>query len=120
MANLKRHMIEIVKEVKAGETVTEKFLTPIFLPMSVVYEAIDLSAEIEKVADDDSVKKEKELMEKMLVFVSDKIYGKQFTKDQLFNGLHAPDAIKVLQDQILFVSRGMQNDETKKYLAKKN
>jgi len=35
MAELKRHMIELVKDVKEGELVTEKYLTPMFLPMSV-------------------------------------------------------------------------------------
>ncbi|WP_286201365.1 hypothetical protein [Bacillus sp. ISL-4] len=41
MANLKRNMIELVKEVKEGEIVTEKYLTPVFIPFSVVYEALD-------------------------------------------------------------------------------
>lgn len=48
MANLKRNMIELVKEVKEGEIVTEKYLTPVFIPFSVVYEAIDMTDEIDK------------------------------------------------------------------------
>ncbi|MFE5428168.1 phage tail assembly chaperone G [Peribacillus simplex] len=47
------------------------------------------------------------------------MYNKQFTKEDLFNGLHAPDAIQTLQEQIIFVAQGRQNDETKKFLAKK-
>ncbi|MGW8428824.1 hypothetical protein ACWGJQ_25825 [Peribacillus simplex] len=39
MANLKRNMIELVKEVKEGEIETVKYLTPVFIPFSVVYEA---------------------------------------------------------------------------------
>lgn len=107
-------MIELITEVKEGELVTKKYLTPMFLPLSVVYEAIDLMAEMQNV----NVNNEKEMIEKLLAFVADKAYGGQFTKDELFQGLHAPDAMRVLQDQVLFVARGDQNDDTKKYLAK--
>ncbi|UII58121.1 hypothetical protein LS684_21095 (plasmid) [Cytobacillus spongiae] len=121
MANLKRNMIELVKEVKEGEIVTEKFLTPVFLPFSVVYEAIDMMEEIEKSEEETkNSNSEKELINKLLDFVANKVYNKQFTKDDLFNGLHAPDAIQTLQEQIMFVAQGRQTDETKKFLAKKN
>lgn len=119
MANLKRNMIELVKEVKEGEIVTEKYLTPVFLPMSVVYEAIDMTQEIDKSDSKKSIS-EKELIDKLLDFVANKVYNKQFTKDELFNGLHAPDAIQTLQEQIIFVAQGRQTDETKKFLAEKN
>ena len=115
MANLKRNMIELVKEVKEGEIVTEQYWTPVFLPMSVVYEAIDLMVEEEQ-----SKSNEREMIDKLLDFVANKIYKGQFTKDELLNGLHAPDAIQVLQEQILFIAQGQQSDETKNYLAKKN
>lgn len=119
MANLKRNMIELVKEVKEGEIITEKYLTPVFLPFSVVYEAIDMTEEIEKSEENKNSKSEKILIDKLLDFVANKIYNKQFTKEELFNGLHAPDAIQTLQEQIIFVAQGKQNDETKKFLAKK-
>ncbi|MGC4375929.1 hypothetical protein WD019_03155 [Fictibacillus sp. Mic-4] len=116
MANLKRNMIELVKEVREGEIITEKYLTPVFIPFSVVYEAIDMTEEIEKAED----KNEKDLIDKLMDFVANKIYKGQFTKQDLYNGLHAPDAIQVLQDQILFVAQGRQTDETKEFLAKKS
>jgi len=116
MAKLKRHMIELVKEVKAGEIVTEKYLTPVFIPLKVVYEAIDLMAKIDKA----TIANEKELIDEMLDFVANKIYSGQFTKDELFNGLHAPNAVRVLQDQIFFVARGTQSEATKKYLAERS
>lgn len=118
MANLKRNMIELVQEVKEGEIVTKKYLTPMFLPMRVVYESIDMAAEIDEGAE--NANEEKELIEKLLSFVADKVYGSQFTRDELFDGLHAPDAIRVLQEQIMFVARGQQSDATKKYLEKKD
>ncbi|MFI8495299.1 phage tail assembly chaperone G [Peribacillus butanolivorans] len=119
MANLKRNMIELVKEVKEGEIETVKYLTPVFIPFSVVYEAIDMTQEIDKSEEAKSATSEKELIDKLLDFVANKIYNKQFTKEDLFNGLHAPDAIQTLQEQIIFVAQGRQNDETKKFLAMK-
>jgi hypothetical protein len=116
MANLKRNMIEIVKEVKEGEIVTEKYLTPVFIPLSIVYQAIDLINDMEKTTKFD----EKDLIEKIIDFVANDIYKGQFTKEELKNGLHAPQAVETLYEQILFVARGQQNDETKKFLAKKN
>lgn len=114
MADLKRNMIELVKEVKQGELVTEKYLTPLFIPMKTVYEAIDIMEEIEASAG--SAKAEKEIIDKLLIFVVD-LYGKQFTKEELRDGLHGPTATQKLQEQVLFAARGVQDDDTKKYLA---
>lgn len=114
MANLKRNMIELVKEVDGDNVKTEKYLTPPFIPLSVVYEAMDLAEEMEK-----GEKSERDMIEILLDFVANRVYGKQFTKEELLNGLHAPDAIQTLQDQVLFVSQGQQTDETKNFLAKK-
>ncbi|MGG3383082.1 phage tail assembly chaperone G [Heyndrickxia faecalis] len=113
MANLKRNMIELVTDVKEGEIITKKYLTPPFIPLSVVYEALDLEGELQ-----DRKTSPKETFDKMLDFVATKIYNGQFTKEDLFNGLHAPDAANILREQVLFVAQGRQNEETKKYLAK--
>lgn len=115
MANLKRNMIELVKEVKEGEIVTEKYLTPVFIPLSVVYEGLDLADQLEKSNAD-----EKEKIERLVNFIADEVYGKQFTKDDLKNGLHGPQAIETLHRQLVFATNGFQDDETKKFLAKKN
>ncbi|WP_026572502.1 phage tail assembly chaperone G [Bacillus sp. UNC438CL73TsuS30] len=120
MANLKRNMIELVKEVKEGEIVTKKYLTPVFIPFSVVYEAIDMTEQIDKSDSNKNASSERELIDKLMDFVANKIYKGQFTKEELFNGLHAPDAIQTLQEQIVFVAQGKQTDETKKFLAKKS
>lgn len=116
MANLKRNMIELVKEVKEGEIITEKFLTPVFIPMSVIYEAMDL---MEKIDDPENEMSEKQTVDTLLDFVANKVYKDQFSKDDLVNGLHAPDAINVLQEQVLFIAQGQQTDATKEFLAKK-
>lgn len=117
MADLKRNMIELVKDVKQGELITEKYLTPLFISMKTVYEAIDMMEHIDEAAG--SAESEKELIDKLSIFVVN-LYDKQFTKEELFNGLHAPDATQKLQEQVLFAARGVQDDDTKKYLAKTN
>ncbi|MGD7007625.1 phage tail assembly chaperone G [Metabacillus sp. 84] len=116
MANLKRNMIELVKDVREGEIITEKYLTPVFIPLSVVYQAMDLTSDFEKGKQEMS---ERELIGKLIDFVANDIYKNQFTKEELENGLHAPDAITILQQQILFVAQGQQTDETKKFLEKR-
>ena len=62
--------------------------------------------------------KREELLEKMIDFVASRIYNNQFTKEELFNGLHAPDSSRVLYEQILFITQGSQSDETKKFLTR--
>lgn len=114
MANLKRNMIELVQEVKEGEIITKKYLTPVFVPLSVLYEALDMIDEVDK-----SNTAEKELVDKMLDFVATRIYKDQFTKEELFNGLHAPDSSRILYQQILFITQGAQSEDTKKYLTSK-
>ncbi|SEQ23733.1 hypothetical protein SAMN05216232_1992 [Virgibacillus subterraneus] len=117
MADLKRNMIELVKDVKQGELITENYLTPLFIPMKMVYEAIDMMEAIEDSAG--SAKSEKEIIDKLSIFVVN-LYDKQFTKEELNNGLHGPEATQKLQQQVLFAARGVQDDDTKKYLAGKN
>jgi len=117
MANLKRNSIEIVKEVKAGEVITEKYWTPVFIDLDVVYEALDI---MERFEDKENPVKEREMLELLIDFTANKIYGKEFTPKQLRNGLHAPQAIETLQEQLIFIAQGEQTDETKKFLEKKN
>ncbi|WP_273128952.1 phage tail assembly chaperone G [Bacillus weihaiensis] len=116
MANLKKNAIVLVKEVKEGEIVDATYYTPAFIPMSVVYQAIDLNQEMTKI----TASNEKEMINKMVDFVTNDIYKNQFTKEELENGLHAPDAIQTLQQQVIFITQGQQTDEVKKLLAKKN
>lgn len=112
MANLKRNMIELVKEVKGDEVITETYWTPPFIPMSVVYEAIDLLDENEE------IKTEKQRLDILTEFVAKNIYKDAFTKEQLQDGLHAPDAAQTLMEQVAFIAQGQQSDATKNFLAK--
>lgn len=114
MANLKRSRLTLVTEVKEGEIIEKTFLTPPFLPMSVMYEGLDAADAIEK-----GELSEREKIEKMSIFVADTLYKGQFTFEELTDGLHGPDAIKTLQEQLIFATNGYQSDETKNFLAKK-
>lgn len=115
MANLKRSKIELVTEVKEGEIITKVFYTPPFLPMSVMYEGLDVAEAIEN-----GELSEREKLEKMAIFVADTLYKGQFTTEDIENGLHGPEAIEALQEQLVFSTNGYQSDETKNFLAKKN
>jgi hypothetical protein len=118
MANLKRNMIELVKNIeevqKGGEVELEKYWTPPFIPFSKVRQALQMQKELDK-----EETTELESMELLTQFVVEEIYNKQFTIDDLYNRLHAPDGIAALTDQLMFVAQGDQTDATKKFLEKK-
>lgn len=126
MANLKRNSIKLFKEMKGEEVVTETFWTVPFPPLSMVYEAADIVGEYEEKQQDAhkngtvlSSKSVRNQLERMAEFLADRLYGKQFTKEDLAERFYGPNAFEALQDQVLFVATGMQNDETKKFLDKK-
>src|SRR5690625_910725 len=119
MSKLKRTYIELVKNpeevLKGGEVELEKYWTPAFIPFSIVRDSLGLQSELES-----GELSELDIMDKLVDFVANNIYGGQFTKDDIYNRLHAPNAIEELQNQILFVAQGQQSDSTKKFLEKKN
>ncbi|MCJ0932547.1 hypothetical protein MST22_15475 [Virgibacillus halodenitrificans] len=118
MANLKRNMIELIKNpeevMNGGEVELQKYWTPAFIPFSKVRDAISLQTEL-----DEGELTELDMMDKLADFIANDIYGKQFTKDDLYNRLHAPDAIDSMQQQVMFVAQGNQSEATKNFLAKK-
>ena|SRR5699024_1876525 len=122
MANLKRNMIKLVKNpqeaMKGAEIEYETFWTSPFLPADVTYEAADLS---DMMQSEEKMNKmtEREAMELLQNFVVDKVYGGQFTSDDMNKKFHGPDLFQTLQNQIMFIAQGQQTDETKKFLAKK-
>lgn len=108
---MKRNFIRLVKEVdEKGEVKYDTYITPAFIPFTLVYEATDVMSGLDG-------KSEKENMDIMLDMIV-KIYNNQFTAKQLREGLHAPDATETLQQQIEFVASGAMDDKRKKELAK--
>jgi len=110
-------MIKLVKNteeaVKGAEIELEKFWTPPFIPFSFTIQSVKMMEELEK-----KDMSELDQMDKLADLVT-KIYGNQFSKEDLYNRLHAPDAITELQSQVFFIARGEQTDETKKFLKEK-
>lgn len=115
MSKLKRNFIKLVTGVEEGEVQTKVYYTPPFIPFTLVYEAMDIMAGAEK-----EDKSERDMFNDFAVFIAEGVYQKQFTVDQLLEGLHAPDAIQTLREQVEFVAQGNQSEETKKFLAEKN
>lgn len=116
MANkLKRNYIQLVENPNAEEIKLETFLTPHFIPLDVLYEAIDIMAELEQVETGEKEMSFKEQLDKLIDIVV-KIYGKQLTKKDIKTRLHAPDALDTLRKQVEFIANGQQDEETKKFI----
>lgn len=120
MSNLKRNMIELVKNpedvLKGGEAEIEKVWTPAFIPLRVARDAIQLSIDLETNIELSEIDK----FDKLADFVSNEIYGGKIKKDDIYNRMHAPGGKDVLYNQLYFVAQGQQSDETKKFLEKKD
>lgn len=118
MAELKRNMIELIKnpeEVnKGGEPEIERYWTKSFIPFRVVMEAFELDEELKN-----GKLKESEKLLKMANFVAEEAYGGAFTAEYLLDHLHAPNGAEELQKQIAFIATGGQTEETKKFLREK-
>ncbi|EHJ08440.1 phage tail assembly chaperone G [Staphylococcus simiae] len=116
----KRNFIKLTQIDKQGNAVTDTegnvkfdtFITPTQIPFRKIYDAADLMD-----GQVDEEKSSKESIDEMLDFVVD-IYNNQFTKEDLLDRLHAPDAVEELQRQIQFIAQGQMDEERKKQLAK--
>ncbi|OEK41308.1 phage tail assembly chaperone G [Staphylococcus saprophyticus] len=104
---LNQMKIELVKDVKDnGELETEVFYSPKFIPFSKLIRA---TKTLEKVED----KSEMEAIDEMFQVVAD-LYNNQFTAQELSDGLHAPDAVRVIRENIEFISTGELPEDAKK------
>src|SRR5699024_992449 len=124
MAHLKKNLLELVKNTeevnKGGEVVIGRFWTPVHIRVEVMYEALDLSEEMANIESGKSKNSFRDAMDLMMDFIGNKAYNGPFTKDDLLERLHAPDAINTLQEQIMFIAQGETSDSTKNFLANKN
>lgn len=116
----KRNFIKLVQVDKKGNAVTDTegnakfdtYITPTQIPFRKIYDAADL---MDSTSDENTSAQEN--IDQMLDMVVD-IYNNQFTKDDLLDRLHAPDAVEELQQQIQFIAQGQMDEERKKQLAK--
>lgn len=115
----KLHFIELIKDIKEdGEVETKVYFTPKFIPFSKLIAITDKLQEIEKVdeSDKENEKSETETIKEMFKLVAEDIYNNQFTSEELMDGLHAPEAIKTVQEQIAFISEGKVTEDNEKRL----
>lgn len=126
---LKRNKLDIVTGVNdQGEIQVNTYITPVFISSELWYEAIDTMEQLDEMEKEnaalpeDEQRKMSELMSEQIDLLIDmvvKIYDNAFTRDQLKEGLHAPQIMETLQNQVLFIAQGQQDEETKKYFEKK-
>jgi len=119
MANLKRHLIELVKNpeevAEGGVPEFEKHWTIPFIPFRKVIEAATLQERLEK-GDLSEVKQ----IEEMANFIAE-LYKDIPNGDYLIDRLHAPDGMEELRGQIDFIVSGAQSeDESRVFLQEKN
>lgn len=115
----KRNFIKLIQIDKKGNAVTDTegnakydtFITPTQIPFRKIYDAADLMDG--SLGENTSAQ---ENIDQMLDMVVD-IYNHQFTKDDLLDRLHAPDAVEELQQQIEFIAQGQMDEERQKKLA---
>ena len=116
----KRNFIKLIQIDKKGNAVTDSegnakfdtYITPTQIPFRKIYDAADL---MDGASDENTSALEN--IDQMLAMVVD-IYNDQFTKDDLLDRLHSPDAVEELQQQIQFIAQGQMDEERKKELAK--
>lgn len=125
MSNLKREMIELIKnpeEVNNGaEPEFEKVWTVPFISFKTSREAVSLLNDAignEEMSDDDK-------NDKITDFLAENAFGNKITKNDLYNRLPGPgfkdrgNAQAVLEEVLMFVAGGGQSDSTKNFLAGK-
>ncbi|MDO0950194.1 hypothetical protein Q1L93_00110 [Mammaliicoccus sciuri] len=104
----KRNFIELIKEVndKGEITKTKVYLTPAFIPFSKFTKKIKEVTELEN----DTKRNEYEKLPEFFAIISD-LYNNQFTVDEMLDGLHTPEAMAEVRDQLGFFSEGVVKEE---------
>ena len=96
----KQMSIELITDVKEdGEVVVTTYKTKGFIPFSKLMKITKKLEGMDKLS-------EQEAMEETFKVICEDLYENQFTVEQLMDGLHAPDAAKVIEENISFLSTG--------------
>lgn len=106
-----------VKKVDGEQQLEYKtYPYPIFVKGGVVKEALTLGAELEKPENGLSA----DLLDELADFVVE-LYGKQFTRDELIDGIQANDLIQTLMKPLREIVIGKQvENETENFIQEKN
>ena len=113
---MKRNFIKLIKNPKevlnGSEPLFNTYVSPAFVPYRKMYEAVEI---LDKKSNGNDDVSDIELTDIMIGFICD-LYGDQFSKEELLDGLHAPEANEEIEAQINFFAKGAQSDEQKKEL----
>ncbi|ANZ33072.1 phage tail assembly chaperone G [Staphylococcus carnosus] len=101
-------------EDKNGNFKFDTYFTSNFIPYRKTYEATEI---MEGKNNEGKELSEKDMVDRMLDFLID-IYNNQFTRDDLLDRLHSPNANDEIRAQVEFVAAGQMDEERKKQLAK--
>lgn len=118
----KINYIRLVQLDKEGNPVEDKngnfkfdtYFTSNFIPYRKIYEATEI---VEGKNNEGEELSEKDMTDRMFDFVIN-IYNNQFTRDDILDRLHSPDASGEIRAQVEFVAAGQMDEERKKQLAK--
>lgn len=115
----KKDMVLVTDVVKnkegIDELVTKTYPYPIFVKGSITKQAIDLGAKLEGAESDIS----SDIVDDMADFVVN-VYGDQFDRDELIDGLQAHEVMNKLGDVLSFVMSGEeQENESRKFIQAK-
>lgn len=89
---------------------------PIFVKGSITKQAIDLGAELEGIEENIS----SDIVDKMADFVVE-VYGKQFKRDELIDGIQAHELMPKLSSVLQFVMSGdEEKGKQEKFIQEKN
>lgn len=104
----KRNFIELIKEVDTDGNIknTKVYLTPAFIPFSKFTKKMKEVTDLEN----DTKRSEYEKLPEFFAIVTD-LYNNQFTVDEMLDGLHTPEAMAEVQNQIAFFSDGVVQKE---------
>lgn len=113
---MKRNFIKLIKNpeevLKGAEPLYNTYVSPNFVPYRKMYEALEI---LEKNSSDDSDVSQLEMTNIMIDFICE-LYGNQFKKDDVLDGMHSPNANEEIENQIQFFAQGVQTDSQKKEL----
>lgn len=118
MAAKKQTAIELVTQVTdQGEIeATQTYQTSPFIPFEITYKAMSLMEEASQ-TDESGKQFDKTIIDKFVDFIVVDMYGQRFTREDFLAGVHGPEFMNVLQEQVAFMANGYQSEGTKKLLA---
>lgn len=97
----KSKTLTLVTEVKGDELITKTYNYPIFVKGLYLRKAIDLGAELEA----NAYVVQSDLFDRLTTFITE-LYGKQFTTDELTDGIHAGRIIDTYIDILMGTLQG--------------